>query len=233
MEIHTVLIIHIVTGAIAVIAGFIGLLVKKGSLLHKRLGKGFVVAMLIMAGSGAIIAIVKPMAISTIAAAFTAYLVITSLWIVQNKSKQLSGRHYITPVVSAAIALAGGYCAFLAAGDEYGVMDGFGAEPYLFFAVLALICCILDIRLLASKGLTATHRLARHLWRMCFALFIAIGSFIERGAKILPESIQQSLWLELLDKLVLLVVLFWFIKLFISPRLKSGVPSPVTGPPKS
>ncbi len=33
-------------------------------------------------------------------------------------------------------------------------------------------------------------RLARHLWRMCFALFIAAGSFFsirERVAKILPQ----------------------------------------------
>src|SRR5262249_57050439 len=38
-------------------------------------------------------------------------------------------------------------------------------------------------------------RLARHLWRMCFALFIAAGSFFSirtRVAKILPEPFTTA-----------------------------------------
>jgi hypothetical protein len=38
-------------------------------------------------------------------------------------------------------------------------------------------------------------RLARHLWRTCFALFIAAGSFFsirERVAKILPEPFATA-----------------------------------------
>jgi hypothetical protein len=38
-------------------------------------------------------------------------------------------------------------------------------------------------------------RLAHHLWRMCFALFIAAGSFFsirERVAKILPEPFTTA-----------------------------------------
>lgn len=44
--------------------------------------------------------------------------------------------------------------------------------------------------MLRLGDLRARFRLARHLWRMCFALFIAAGSLFsirERVAKILPE----------------------------------------------
>jgi hypothetical protein len=47
-----------------------------------------------------------------------------------------------------------------------------------------------DVRVLRFGLPRGGPRLARHLWRMCFALFIAAGSFFsirERVAKILPE----------------------------------------------
>jgi hypothetical protein len=52
------------------------------------------------------------------------------------------------------------------------------------------LAAIGDIRVLRSGPLAGGRRLARHLWRMCFALFIAAGSFFsieERVAKVLPE----------------------------------------------
>jgi hypothetical protein len=47
-----------------------------------------------------------------------------------------------------------------------------------------------DVRIMRSGMPRGGPRLARHLWRMCFAMFIAAGSFFsirERVAKILPE----------------------------------------------
>ena len=46
-----------------------------------------------------------------------------------------------------------------------------------------------DVRTMRFGMPRGGPRLARHLWRMCFALFIAAGSFFsvrERVAKILP-----------------------------------------------
>jgi hypothetical protein len=59
-----------------------------------------------------------------------------------------------------------------------------------FLATVMTLAAIGDIRVLRSGGLRGGPRLARHLWRMCFALFIAAGSFFsiqERVAKVLPE----------------------------------------------
>jgi hypothetical protein len=46
------------------------------------------------------------------------------------------------------------------------------------------------VRIMRFGMLGGGPRLARHLWRMCFALFIAAGSFFSiqaRVAKVLPE----------------------------------------------
>ena len=51
------------------------------------------------------------------------------------------------------------------------------------------------MRILRSGMPRGGPRLARHLWRMCFALFIAAGSFFsirERVAKILPEPFTSG-----------------------------------------
>ena len=63
--------------------------------------------------------------------------------------------------------------------------------PMLFFLATVLILAAAgDVRIMRSGMPRGGPRLARHLWRMCFALFIAAGSFFSiraRVAKILPE----------------------------------------------
>ncbi len=57
-------------------------------------------------------------------------------------------------------------------------------------ATVLLLAAAGDVRIMRSGMPRGGPRLARHLWRMCFALFIAAGSFFsirERVAKILPE----------------------------------------------
>jgi hypothetical protein len=52
-----------------------------------------------------------------------------------------------------------------------------------------------DLRVVRFGAPRGGPRLARHLWRMCFALFIAAGSFFsirERVAKILPEPFTTA-----------------------------------------
>jgi hypothetical protein len=56
------------------------------------------------------------------------------------------------------------------------------------------------------------RRLARHLWRMCFALFIAAGSFFsirERVAKILPEPFTTAPMRVLPILLVFGAMFYW------------------------
>jgi hypothetical protein len=58
-----------------------------------------------------------------------------------------------------------------------------------------ILAAIGDVRIMRFGLPRGGPRLARHLWRMCFALFIAAGSFFsirERVAKILPEPLTTA-----------------------------------------
>jgi hypothetical protein len=62
-------------------------------------------------------------------------------------------------------------------------------------ATVLILAAAGDVRIMRSGMPRGGRRLARHLWRMCFALFIAAGSFFsirERVAKILPEPFTSG-----------------------------------------
>jgi hypothetical protein len=58
-----------------------------------------------------------------------------------------------------------------------GNRNGVPAFAYLMFAVVGLVAGVGDVRMIRSGGLLGASRLARHLWRMCFALYITAASF--------------------------------------------------------
>jgi hypothetical protein len=46
-----------------------------------------------------------------------------------------------------------------------------------FMGSVMLLAGAGDVRMLVRGGVFGAKRIARHLWRMCFGLFIAAGSF--------------------------------------------------------
>jgi hypothetical protein len=81
-----------------------------------------------------------------------------------------------------------------------------------FLATITLSGAAGDIRVLRSGPLRGVPRLRRHLWRMCFALFIAAGSFFSiraRVAKILPEPFLGGPMRALPIVLVFLAMFYW------------------------
>jgi len=62
-------------------------------------------------------------------------------------------------------------------------------------ATVLLLAAIGDVRIMRFGLPRGGPRLARHLWRMCFALFIAAASFFSvraRVAKVLPEPFTTA-----------------------------------------
>ena len=71
-----------------------------------------------------------------------------------------------------------------------GFLNGVPFVMHFFLATIMMLAATGDVRVMRFGMPQGGPRLARHLWRMCFALFIAAGSFFsirERVAKILPE----------------------------------------------
>src|SRR3954470_2342625 len=77
----TMMTVHIVTGGLGLLSGFVALYAAKGAKLHRASGTVFVYSMVTMAVLGAAIAVVwgRAASINVPAALLTTYLVITSL----------------------------------------------------------------------------------------------------------------------------------------------------------
>lgn len=221
---------HIVGGLAAVIAGPISLLAPKGRWLHRRAGAVFYYAMLVMAGFALLGALAKGHKINLFAASLTLYLVVTSWSIVKTRMGTLTRVERWAPWVAAAIAIgAAGVGAVMTLLPGVVVEGDKGAPPNLMifvaFAVIAALAAGADLWTLRRGGLTGAARISRHLWRMCLALFIAIGSFAVQAPLLarrmdLPPPPSLSIFGPALAVLVLMA--FWLIQVRLSRRFKAA-----------
>ena len=79
-------------------------------------------------------------------------------------------------------------------------------------AVLA-IAALSDAKVVYSGGISGAPRIARHLWRMCLGLTLAVGSAFTNGlARILPGPYHVPLYLHLPKLLPLGLLVFWLIR---------------------
>jgi len=188
---HVLLPIHIAAGGLAIVLGAVALIVKKGGTIHRRSGMLFVYAMLVMGFSASILGFLKSPTDSNVRAGFmTAYFVVTALTTVRPATRwtrATNGVALAVALVLALFAIVGGVQIFNLPGRSYNGVPFF--MP-LFIATVLLLAASGDLRVMRSGMPRGGRRLARHLWRMCFALFIAAGSFFSirsRVAKVLPE----------------------------------------------
>jgi hypothetical protein len=192
--------IHIAAGGLAIVLGAVALSVKKGGSVHRRSGLLFVYAMLVMAVTASILSLVMGRAGGNVlAGVLTAYFVGTALTTVRPPSPWT--RRINAVALSVAVILAAG-CVFNGARmintpglDLNGVPNLTAGAVSLIAGVLLLMAAAGDVRIMRFGIPRGAPRLARHLWRMCFALFIAAGSFFslrERVATVLPEPLTTG-----------------------------------------
>jgi len=208
-----IMFIHISMGTIAVFAGAAALFTAKGSRPHRMIGNLFFITMSIMASASIYLAIVMPMAISILVGVFTIYLVVTSWMAAQRKDNVVNPIDYLALIAALAVAVGGLVFGLEAQNSADGLKDGLPAFPHFFFGGLALLAAAGDIVMVARRGVSGKQRIARHLWRMCFAYFIAAGSlFTGPGATAFPAAIRESGILDIPEPLILVVMLFWIVR---------------------
>ena len=79
--------------------------------------------------------------------------------------------------------------------------------------LVGAIAAASDLRMILRGGASGPARIARHLWRMCAALFIASGSFFLGQQKVMPTFMQGSPWLFVPVIAPLLLMIFWLIRI--------------------
>ena len=94
-------------------------------------------------------------------------------------------------------------------------IEGVPVGMIFFIMTILLLAAIGDARMIWAGGIQGSRRLARHLWRMCFGLFIASGSFLLGQMKFIPEPIRilPLLFVVALSPIVLLLYWMWRVRL--------------------
>jgi uncharacterized membrane protein len=180
--------IHIAAGGLALVLGAVALLVKKGGTIHRRSGLLFVCAMLVMGISASILG-------NVLGGLMPVYFVGTALTTVRPVSPWTRRINVAALTVAVGLALGGIGRGVEAFNSPRGFLNGVPFQMHFFLATVIILAAAGDVRVMRFGMPRGGPRLARHLWRMCFALFIAAGSFFsvrERVAKILPEPFTTA-----------------------------------------
>jgi hypothetical protein len=206
--------IHIASGAVGIVVGFIALFATKGERLHRKAGIVFVYAMITMGLMGSMMAAVRGRApaANIPVGLLTAYLAYTGLVTVRppfGGSRRLDIGMMLVALGVALEQLIYGVSVLL---SPTGLLYGMPAYPFLIFGAIAFLAVRGDLRLVRAGGVQTIRgvpRLTRHLWRVTTALLIAAFSFFLGQAKVIPKPIRIFPLLIIPPLVVLAALLYW------------------------
>jgi hypothetical protein len=205
--------IHVTAGLLSLAAGAVALAAAKGSPLHRRAGLVFVVAMMTMGLTGAILAIARPDRGTALAGVLAFYLTASALLTVRRTVEQSRGLLTSLMLLALAIGATEYALGFVARAMPNGRIDGYPAFFYFIFGTLTLLFALGDARTLHLRALDPARRLARHIGRMGFAMWFATMSFFLGQAKVFPEPLRHAFGFRAIPVvLVMAVVLYWLVR---------------------
>jgi uncharacterized membrane protein len=207
--------IHILGGLLALVFGYTALYAAKGAALHRKAGTGFVLAMMAMSLTGAVIASFKPDRGSMLAGSLTFYFVATGVLAVKPIA---NARRLETVAMFAALIL--GVLAIWA-GMWLAGRGRPEAAPMFLFSAMSIAAAIGDWKMLRAGGLSGKARVKRHLWRLCFAMWVAAASFFWGPPNRVPEIIRIPALLPIPVLTPIAVMLYWLW------RLRGRKPMPI------
>ncbi len=208
--VSTILPAHILAGVLALVFGYVALYATKGATLHRRSGMLFVYAMVTMSLSGAVMDAWKTRSITVnvVAGLMTFYFVATGLLTVRPRAQA----SLWIDRAAVAFALTVSVLAFVAGLDmmRRGRPE---AAPSFIFGIVGLLAAAGDIRVLRGRVMQGTRRIARHLWRLCFAMWVAAASFFWGPPRRVPEAIRIPALQAVAVLLPIAVMLYWLWRL--------------------
>ena len=197
-----ILIIHICGGVVGLLSGIAAVSFRKGSPRHRVAGNIFFVSMLTMASTAAYLG-------NVFGGASALYLVTTGWLTARRREGETTifdwGAFLVCLAMGSVIMIDGLRVVTGAVAPKPGVPVGM----ILFLGTVVLLAAAGDLRMLVRGGVFGRQRVARHLWRMCFGLFIATGSFLGQK-RVFP--LLGGPKIMLLAALPLVLMIFWLIR---------------------
>lgn len=221
-----ILILHVCGGLVGLLSGAAAASFRKGSRWHALSGNIFVISMLTMAAAGVILAVMKSQPGNILGGTLTIYLVTTAWITAKRRDPETSIFDWSALLLVIALAAIEVTWGLQAAMSPSGMKYDYPPGPYFFLGSVAMLATVGDVRMLVRGRISGSHRLARHLWRMCFALFIASSSLFLARQQLFPAIMRKTGSLVLLSFAPLLVMIFWLIRV----RLANANKVKMTGP---
>jgi len=225
MSYSPILVVHICAGTLGLLSGTAAICFRKGSPRHVLAGKIFVASMLTMAVGAVYLAITRHQPNNIGGGILTFYLIGTAWLTARRRDGETSRFDWIVlliPLTLGALTWMNGLRVVRSGASS---QDGVPVGMTFFMGSIMLLAAAGDIRMLVRGGVFGTKRIARHLWRMCFGLFIAAGSFfmgpsnrplrllstVGIGQHLSPALFSTSLYL-ILTILPLILLIFWLVR---------------------
>jgi hypothetical protein len=212
MRFSPILLIHIASGIVGLLSGAVAMIFRKGAGGHRLAGNVFVVSMLSLAATGVYMALVKSQPGNVLGGTLTFYLVATAWLTARRRNVETGIADWVGLLAVSALLFVMATLGIQAATSPTGLRYDYPPGPYFFLATVALFATVGDIRLLVRGGVNGANRLARHLWRMCFALFIASMSVFLARQQLFPAFLRKTGALYFLTFLPILLMIFWLIR---------------------
>lgn len=205
--------VHVAGGLIALIAGAAAGMSRKGGRVHVAAGIVFAASMFLLGITASIIGPSASPPQSPVGGLMVCYFVATG-WMA---ARRRSGRPGTFEKIACAAVLLMATLMFVDGMQKMLAPPGQYTGPPAPGAILVLggICLAAglgDLRYFVRGTLSVTQRLSRHLWRMCFAFFIATGSFFLGQMDVLPQVVRGSPILFLLAFAPFALMLFWLVR---------------------
>jgi hypothetical protein len=215
--------VHIAGGIVAILSGTAAMIFRKGSPRHALAGKVFVAAMLTLGTSALYLAIMKHQVGNILGGTFAIYLVTTAWLTARHKDGETSIFDWAAMLIP---LLVGSALWILGIAVVYGravQARGVPVAMNFFMGSVMLLAAAGDIRMLAHGGVFGAKRIVRHLWRMCFGLFVATGSFFLGQQQVFPRWLRGSPALFVLALLPLVLLIFWVLRVWLSSSYRKKI----------
>lgn len=207
-----ILAVHIGGGIIAVVSGIAAFAFRKGDGLHRVAGTIFFLSMLVMASTASYLGFVLSKPGFGVGGILVIYLVTTGWTTARRKDNEVGALEVIGLVVvvlAIAASVLGALEAMLSATPK-GARTAV-ASNVISGVVLALLGWT-DLSVIRRGGVAGVKRIARHIWRMCAASFVATGSFFLGQMQVFPPELRNTALLWVLAFLPLAMMVFWLVR---------------------
>jgi len=225
MPYSPILLAHICGGTLGLLSGTAAMTFRKGSPRHVLAGKVFVASMLTMGAVAVYLAITRHQPNNIGGGIFTFYLIGTAWLTARRRDGETTRFDWVALLIPLALGVLTWLSGISVVRRGASSQDGVPVAMTFFMGSVMLLAAAGDIRMLVRGGVLGAKRIARHLWRMCFGLFIAAGSFFFGGAnrplrllstvglgQHLPRALFSIGLYLVLTILPLVLLVFWLVR---------------------